>query len=160
VAAKRPDPERPGFELPLLLVGGFRVLIDELHRELAERGHPEARPIHGFALQAIGREGVTTSELGRRLGVSKQGAAKTAAGLERIGYIAREPNPDDARAVMLKPTPRGVEMLAMSAEIFNRLRAEWSGELGAKRLDALEDDLRAIVVPAGAKLGDLPGWLR
>jgi DNA-binding MarR family transcriptional regulator len=160
VAAKRPDPDRPGFELPLLLAAGFRVLIDELHRELAERGHPEARPIHGFALQAIGREGVTTSELGRRLGVSKQGAAKNAAGLERIGYIAREPNPDDARAVMLKPTPRGVEMLAMSAEIFNRLRAEWSAELGTKRLDALEDDLRAIVVPAGAKLGDLPGWLR
>jgi DNA-binding MarR family transcriptional regulator len=160
MSAKRPDRDPPGFELPLLLVGGFRMLIDELHRELAERGHPEARPIHGFALQAIGREGVTTSELGRRLGVSKQGAAKTAAGLERIGYIARDADPADARAVLLKPTARGIEMLALSAEIFDRLRGEWSAELGAKRLAALEDDLRAIVVPAGAKLGDLPGWLR
>ena len=152
--------DRPGFELPLLLVGGFRALIDDLHRELAERGHPDARPIHGFALQAIGSGGVTTSELGRRLGVSKLGAAKTAAGLERVGYIAREPDPADARAVILKPTPRGIEMLALSAEIFDRLRAEWSAELGAERLAALEDDLRRIVVPSGTKLGDLPGWLR
>jgi DNA-binding MarR family transcriptional regulator len=154
------EQDRPGFELPLLLVGGFRALIDDLHRELAERGHPDARPIHGFALQAIGREGVTTSELGRRLGVSKQGAAKTAAGLERVGYIAREADPADARAVLLKPTARGIEMLALSAEIFDRLRAGWAEELGAKRLAALEDDLRRIVVPSGAKLGDLPGWLR
>ena len=84
----------PGFELPLLLVASFRTLVDALHRELAERGHPDARPLHGFALQAIGPDGVTTSELGRRLGVSKQGAAKTAAGLERIGYIAREADPE------------------------------------------------------------------
>jgi DNA-binding MarR family transcriptional regulator len=150
----------PGFELPLLLVGGFRLLVDELHRELAERGHPDARPLHGFALQAIGADGVTTSELGRRLGVSKQGAAKTATGLERIGYIAREADPNDARAMLLKPTARGIEMLSLSAEIFDRLRAEWAAELGAKRLAALEEDLREIVVPSGTKLGDLPGWLR
>ncbi|HEY1733589.1 MAG TPA: MarR family winged helix-turn-helix transcriptional regulator [Acidimicrobiales bacterium] len=152
--------DRPGYELPLLLVGAFRALIDELHRELAERGHPDARPIHGFALQAIGPDGVTTSELGRRLGISKQGAAKTAAGLEQIDYISREGDPEDARAVVLKPTARGHEFLALSATIFDRLRAEWSAELGAQRLAALEDDLRRIVVPSGTKLGDLPGWLR
>jgi DNA-binding MarR family transcriptional regulator len=152
--------DAPGFELPLLLVGGFRLLVDALHRELAERGHPDARPLHGFALQAIGAHGATTSELGRRLGVSKQAAAKTAAGLERIGYLAREDDPTDARAALLKLTPRGIEMLSMSAEIFDRLRAEWAAELGAKRLAALEDDLRQIVVPSGTSLGDLPGWLR
>jgi hypothetical protein len=67
--------ERPGYELPLLLAGGFRLLIDELHEHLAEQGHPELRPVHGFALQAVGRDGATVSEIGRRLGVSKQAAA-------------------------------------------------------------------------------------
>jgi DNA-binding MarR family transcriptional regulator len=152
--------DRPGHQLPLLLLGGFRTLIDDLHRELAERGHPDARPIHGFALQAIGSDGVTTSELGRRLGVSKQGAAKTAAGLERLGYLTREPDPGDARALLLRPTARGVELLALSAEIFDRLRAGWSDELGEQRLAALEDDLLQIVAPSGTMLGDLPGWLR
>ena len=68
---------RPGFALPLLLLLGFQTLVDQLHAELADQGHPDARPAHGFALQAIGPDGITATELGRRLGVSKQAAAKT-----------------------------------------------------------------------------------
>ena len=34
-----PADETPGFELPLLLLAGFRTLIDQLHAELATRGH-------------------------------------------------------------------------------------------------------------------------
>jgi len=68
-----------GYELPLLLFGGFRSVIDELHAELARRGHPDMRPGHGFAMQAVGLDGATASELGKRLGVSKQAGGKTAA---------------------------------------------------------------------------------
>src|ERR1700733_223985 len=110
-----PPRERAAFELPFLLIGAFRSLIDELHRTLAESGHDEARPLHGFALQAIGPEGSTASELGRRLGVTKQAAAKTVASLERVGYVCREPDSKDGRAVRLLRTPLGEEMLSLSA---------------------------------------------
>jgi DNA-binding MarR family transcriptional regulator len=152
--------ERPGFELALLLARAFRALIDALHLELAELGHPDARPIHGFALQAIGPDGITLSKLGRRLGVSKQAATKTAAGLERLGYVTREHDPTDARAVVLRRSPRGEQLLSLSAEIFERLRAAWARELGGDRVQALEDDLERIATSTGARLGDLPGWLR
>jgi DNA-binding MarR family transcriptional regulator len=152
--------DRFGFELPVLLAGAFRALIDDLHLELADHGHPDARPIHGFALQAIGADGATVSELGRRLGVSKQAAAKTAASLERLGYVVREQHASDARAVELRRSPRGNELLALSAEVFARLRAEWARELGADRISQLEDDLERIAIGGGLKLGDLPGWLR
>ncbi len=69
--------ETYGFELPLLLFGGFRSIIDELHAELARRGHPDVRPAHGFALQAIGLGGATAAEAGRRLGISKQATTPT-----------------------------------------------------------------------------------
>jgi len=152
--------DRFGFELPLLLAGAFRALIDDLHRELARRGHPDARPVHGFALQAIGG-GARVSDLARRLGVTKQAAAKTATALEGLGYITRESDPADARAVRLRRTPRGEEMLALSAEIFERQRTRWAAQLGADRVRALEDDLERIAGAGGsAKLGDLPGWLR
>ena len=75
----------PGFELPLLLLHGFRVLIDELHAELARQGHPDMRPMHGFVFQAVGPGGTTAAELGRRLGVSKQAAGKTIDSLQRLG---------------------------------------------------------------------------
>jgi DNA-binding MarR family transcriptional regulator len=152
---------RPGFELPLLLAGTFRELIDSLHAELAEHGHGQARPIHGFALQAIGPDGITVSELGRRLGVTKQAAAKTAAGLEQIGYITRRPSADDGRATVLARTPRGEQMLDLSAAIFEQLRQDWVRRLGAEQVQAIEDGLAAIVTSGGGtKIGDLPGWLR
>jgi hypothetical protein len=72
-----------GFELAFLLIGAFRQMIDDLHAELAEQGFPEARPGHGFALQAIGPGQVSISALSRRLGVSKQAASKRSGTLQR-----------------------------------------------------------------------------
>lgn len=153
--------DRYGFELPLLLAGAFRGLIDELHDRLAERGHPDLRPAHGFALQAIGPNGATTSELGRRLGVSKQAATKTVGRLATLGYVDRAPDPADARAVLVTVTERGRESLRLSAEIFEDLRRVWVRELGGDRLRALEDDLATMVARGGGtRIGDLPGWLR
>jgi DNA-binding MarR family transcriptional regulator len=152
---------RPGFALPLLLAAAFRELIDALHAELAERGHEQARPVHGFALQAIGPDGTTVSELGRHLGVTKQAAAKTAAGLEELGYVTRRPSERDARASVLTVTAHGREMLGLSAEIFERLHGDWERQLGAERVAVIEDGLAEIVAHSGgARLGDLPGWLR
>src|SRR6201995_5904962 len=82
-----PPDETPGFELPLLLLAGFRTLIDQLHQELATLGHPDMRPAHGFTMQAIGLTGTTSGELGRRLGVSKQAAGKTVDRLAESGLV-------------------------------------------------------------------------
>ncbi len=154
-----PSGERAGFELPFLLVAAFRSLIDELHRTLAENGHDEARPLHGFALQAISPDGSTLSELGRRLGVSKQAAAKTAASLERVGYVCREPDPGDARAVRLRWTARGEEMLALSAAFFEAYHARLAQTLGARQLAELEDGLQGMAAPGSDHLRGFPGWM-
>jgi DNA-binding MarR family transcriptional regulator len=151
--------ERAGFELPLLLVGAFRSLIDELHRALAASGHDEARPLHGFALQVIGPHGSTISELGRQLGVSKQAAAKTVTTLERAGYVRREPDPSDGRAVRLLWTARGEEMLTLSAAFFHTYRTRLSDALGARRLAELEIDLERMAAPVGDNWRGFPGWL-
>ncbi|MFI6787558.1 MarR family winged helix-turn-helix transcriptional regulator [Nonomuraea sp. NPDC050383] len=147
----------PGFELPLRLLLGFRVLIDELHAELARQGHPHARPLHGFVLQAIGAGGTTAVELGRLLGVSKQAAGKTVETLERVGYVERTVDPDDTRRKIIRLTPYGMDVLARSARIFADLRARWAAELGEERLRALEADLRKVTPPDMFRL-DMPGW--
>jgi DNA-binding MarR family transcriptional regulator len=149
-----------GWELPLLLAGAFRAIVDDLHDQLTDAGHPEARPIHGFALQAIGPDGVTVSELGRRLGVTKQAAAKTVASLQTLGYVHRVAHPEDQRATLIKRAPRGNEMLALSAHIFGRIHAEIAQRLGPAELEELEAALNKIASERSPKLGDLPGWLR
>lgn len=149
-----------GFELPLLLFAGFRTLIDRLHAELARQGHPDMRPAHGFAMQAIGvRGGASASDVGRRLGVSKQAAGKTVDRLITLGYAERTDDPADARRKLVRLTPHGIDALSRSAAIFDELHAEWARQLGgAGRLRALEDDLRAVVPPEAFRL-DAAGWL-
>ncbi|WP_432932715.1 MarR family winged helix-turn-helix transcriptional regulator [Microbispora sp. CA-135349] len=147
----------PGFELPLRLFLGFRVLIDELHAELARQGHPHARPMHGFVMQAIGTEGTTAVELGRTLGVSKQAAGKTIEALERLGYVERARDPRDTRRKIVRLTPSGTDMLVRSARIFDDLRARWAAVIGDERLRELETDLRKVTPPDVFRL-DVPGW--
>jgi DNA-binding MarR family transcriptional regulator len=145
---------RPGHALPLLLLAGFQTLVDRLHAALAEQGHPEARPMHGFALQAVG-SGSTATELGRTLGVTKQAAAKTIAGLEAAGYVARSADPADARRVVVRPTAHGHDLLTRSAEIFDVLRAEWAAELGEDTVRTVEDALSQVTAPPRL---DAPSW--
>ncbi|MEU6782528.1 MarR family winged helix-turn-helix transcriptional regulator [Nonomuraea angiospora] len=147
----------PGFELPLRLLLAFRMLIDELHAELARQGHPDLRPMHGFVMQAIGPGGTTAVELGRTLGVSKQAAGKTIDTLERIGYVERTADPHDTRRKIVRLTPYGMDSLDRSARIFDTLRARWAAELGEDRLQALESDLRRMT-PANLWRLDTPGW--
>ncbi|MBY8851910.1 MarR family winged helix-turn-helix transcriptional regulator [Saccharothrix longispora] len=139
------DEAQPGFMLPLLLFAGFRAFIDEVHAELARQGHPDLRPAHGFALQAVGGAGVTAGELGRRLGVSKQAAGKTVDRLAGLGYVERVDDPVDARRKHVRLTARGHDVLARSAAVMESVRARWADALGGERLRDLERGLRTVV---------------
>lgn len=147
-----------GVELPLLLLGGFRSMIDELHIELARQGHPDVRPGYGFAMQAVGSQGASTSEIGRRLGVSKQAAGKTVERLVKLGYVRRTQDPDDRRRQTVHLTDHGWDALQRSAAVFEQLRAQWAQAIGPSRLRELEADLRRLVPDHAVRL-DVAGWL-
>ncbi|MEK8108548.1 helix-turn-helix domain-containing protein [Micromonospora sp. M12] len=44
-------------------------------------------------LQAVGADGTTATELGQRLGISKQAAGKTVDRLVAVGYLERVDDP-------------------------------------------------------------------
>src|SRR5450631_2521200 len=102
---------RRGANLALLLLGGFRSLVDAAIVELAQRGHRDVRPVYEFAMRAIAAGAQNASELGRRLSVSKQAAAKTLVVLQERGYVASAPDPLDARRKRLEVTALGLEVM-------------------------------------------------
>ena len=122
-------------------------MVDEVVAGLEERGHPGVSAMHEFALRAIDAGAGSASELGRRLSVSKQAAAKTIAVLETLGYVAREPDSNDKRRKRLRVTRRGREMVAIGAALFDDVRDRWAREIGENQLRAIESHL-TVVVPA------------
>ena len=80
-------------------------------------------------MRAIAAGAENASELGRRLAVSKQAAAKTIALLEERGYPGRDTDAQDARRKRLQLTPRGLEGFRTGENIFDELRAEWATQI-------------------------------
>ena len=150
--------DRSGANLALLLLGGFRSLAQAATEQLALRGFEDFRPAHDFALRAIAAGANSASELGRRLSMSKQAAAKTIALLEQRGYVGRVPDSQDGRRKRLQLTPSGFDVLRLGEEIFNELRAHWGDQIGMDRLEMVEAVLaeRLRMIPNG--LID-PSWL-
>jgi len=150
---------RPGSDLAMLLLGGFRTLADRATAELIARGYDEVRPVHDFALQAILSGADNASELGRRMSVTKQAAAKTIAALEERGYVAREPDPEDKRRMRLFVTPHGLAMLREGTAIFDDLRREWEERVGAAPLSQVESTLRQLVDESADYRHHGSGWM-
>lgn len=149
---------RSGADLALLLLAGFRTLADRATTELAERGFEDVRPVHDFALRAILAGADSASDLGRRMAVTKQAAAKTIAVLEERRYVIREADPADGRRMRLRVTDRGHAMLREGEAVFDDLREEWEREVGASRVAGLEETLGRLVGSDAIRL-DAPGWL-
>jgi len=149
---------RSGADLALLLLGGFRTLVDAATDELARRGHRDVRPVHDFALRAIAAGADTASELGRRLSITKQSAARTIAVLQERGYVARDADPLDARRKRLHVTALGLDMLRQGETIFDELRDQWARRIGVTELENLERQLVAVVGAQPVRF-DTPGWL-
>ena len=149
---------RSGADLALLMLGGFRSLVDAATIELAAHGYEDVRPVHDFALRAIAAGADSTSELGRRMAVTKQGAARTVAVLEERGYVVREVDPADARRRRLEVTDRGFAMLREGERIFDELREQWRQRIGPAKLAELESLLTELVGDKTVRL-DAPGWV-
>jgi DNA-binding MarR family transcriptional regulator len=136
---------RTGADLALLLLAGFRTLADQATAELAQRGYEDVRPVHDFALRAIISGADSASELGRRMSVTKQAAAKTIAVLEERRYVTRERDSTDRRLARIRVTARGLAMLQAGEAIFDELREQWEQKVGSAALSSLEETLRELV---------------
>ena len=149
---------RSGADLALLLLGGFRTLVDAATVELARRGYEDVRPVHDFAMRAIAAGADSASELGRRLSISKQSAAKTIAVLQERGYVARDTDPHDARRKRLQVTALGFDVLREGEATFDDLRDQWVLQIGAAELETFETQLAALVGAVPVRF-DTPGWI-
>ena len=121
---------------------GYRRQLDE---ELAaagfgDRGFPDGRVLR----LCSGADDVTISQIGRELGITRQGASKIVASLRDRGYVTLSPSPTDGREKIVRPTRRAVEFLAAQRGAARRIEARLRRELGPEAFDSLYQLLDAL----------------
>lgn len=86
-----------------------------------------------------GPQGVRPTDLAAQLGMSKQALNYLLRELERLGYLERQPHPDDLRFKRIVLTDRGTAAVAVIREAVAEMEAAWAKELGARRFANLRD---------------------
>lgn len=132
----------PGSELVTLLVGAVRGISQVFSDRMTAAGFDDVRPTHGFALTLVGDQGTTATELGRRLGMTKQSAGEVVTHLARQGYVERRPDPEDRRARRITLTPRGRECVEIIWTELADIQGAWSDAVGTAGLADLTGGLR------------------
>jgi DNA-binding MarR family transcriptional regulator len=105
-----------------------------------EHGFPEIRPSYGSVLVPLFEEdGLRMGEIARRSRLSKQTMTTMVRLAERDGLVVREPDPADARAVLVRLSDRARRFAPVAERVLERLEervAEMLGETEQRRLRA------------------------
>ena len=136
-----------------LLLRGSQAERRETLRRLAKRGYADVTHADTALLASLDTDDTTISALARRCGITRQAASQQLALLERKGYVSREPDPGDSRAVLVRRTGLGQALLHDALEVVAGIEAEYAGNLGAERFAALKEllaDLLSQADPDGA----------
>jgi DNA-binding MarR family transcriptional regulator len=128
-----------------MLRAAWTDLVDEVFEKLVAAGYDDLRPIHRSILRDILVSNLRPSELGARLGLSKQAANDLVREFEANGYIRLEPDPDDGRAKRIVATERGWQAGETAQEGSHAVGHRWAELVGEKRYAVFEEVLREIV---------------
>jgi DNA-binding MarR family transcriptional regulator len=122
-----------------LLRAPFELVRRHMLARLHEAGFTDLEPAHLSVFQYPGPQGLTPSELAAHLRVSKQALNYLLGQLERLGYLRREPDPDDRRARRIVLTDRGNATVPVIRDAVAEVEAAWAEQLGAKRFATLRE---------------------
>jgi DNA-binding MarR family transcriptional regulator len=67
--------------------------------------------------------------------------------LERLGYLEREPDPEDRRSKRIVLTKRGVAAVGVIRDAVTEIEAAWEQRLGSKRFATLRNLLLELQQP-------------
>lgn len=116
-------------------------------------GFPQ-RPAHSAVMAHIDIDGGTRlSTIAARANITPQAVGELVDDLERLGYVVRQPDPDDRRAKRIVLTDRGRESVAAALDTIATLEAELEGVLGSDGLAELHHSLNRILT-AGRRSED------
>ena len=130
-----------------LLMKAARLLDERAVARVAARAAkgPRLRTAHTRLLPHIAFEGTRLVDLARKIGVTKQAVSQTVGEMEEMGVVELVVDPDDARAKLVRFTPRGAQAIAQGLSVLGEIEAELAKRVGKKRIHELRETLAMVV---------------
>jgi DNA-binding MarR family transcriptional regulator len=125
----------------------------QLDAELAAAGFDDRRFPDGRVLRMCTRSNdTTTSQIGRELGITRQGANKIVAQLVECGYVTLTSSPKDRREKIVLPTPRALDYLAAHRTAARKIDRRLRDQMGNDAFSALRQLLETLGQDADLRL--------
>ncbi|MFC6086303.1 MarR family winged helix-turn-helix transcriptional regulator [Sphaerisporangium aureirubrum] len=127
---RRSERKQANPDLGILTSRVLFSLQKELFETLAHRGHPRLRPRHGAVMAYLDAEGSRATDLSQQSGQHKQVIGTLIDELTDLGYVRREPDPQDRRAKLIVPTALGLTLMSDSDAVMAEIEHRHAQELG------------------------------
>lgn len=136
-------------ETPPPLIGALlRVPYEEVRRRMLEHlhrhGFDDLNAAHMNVLLYPGPHGKRPSEITGHSRMSKQAVNHLLNEVERLGYIERQPDRDDARSKRIALTRRGEALRLAIRQAVADVERDWERQLGARRFATLKSLLQEL----------------
>lgn len=112
-----------------------------LFEELRIKGYSDLKPAHAQVFQHLEAAGSRITELAQKAGITKQSMSVLVYEMEQAGYLKRQKDKDDKRAVIFKLTAKGEKLYALADRILHSIIESWK----IPKSDQSLNDLRALL---------------
>jgi len=120
-----------------------QAVLEQVTRWLAASEFSDIQPAHFAAIQPLWdrAEGARLTWLARSARITKQSMSALVDHLEKTRYVERVDDPDDARASLVRLTPRGRAFGRAVRALTRSIETEWGRRIGADRIAQLKSIL-------------------
>jgi DNA-binding MarR family transcriptional regulator len=123
----------------------WEAVQEHILERLHANGFADVDASYLIVVQYPGPQGERPSDLAARLRISKQALNHLLGQLEHLGYLTRQPDPNDKRSKRIALTPRGTRAAITIREAVAEMEDTWTRQLGPTRFNQLRTLLRDLV---------------
>ena len=122
------------------------VLFRQVRATFAAEDWDGLRPSHFRVISSVPQQGIAITELGERVGMTKQGCGQFVTALVNTGHLTSEPDPADRRVRTVRRTPLGQQV---NDAVFSRILSienDWAEVVGRERYGTFREVLEELAL--------------
>ncbi len=104
-------------------------------------GFHDHRVVHHTVMAHVTHDGIRTTELAQRAGVTKQAMSELVRDLVALGYLRTKPDPHDGRAKLITFSERGQRAVDVAMSSFDTMEEVLAKRIGPGALRSLRRSL-------------------